>query len=124
MLDLEIEAKRLTLVYIYGPNEDSPDFFRNIANHIEEIGNDTCILCGDFNVIQDQNLDSFNYLHVNNPRAKECILTIKEEFNLADPFRELYEFERKYTWRKPNPLKQARLDYFLVTQNFMPSILR
>ena len=78
---------------------------------------------GDFNVIQDQNLDSFNYLHVNNPRAKECILSIKEEFNLVDPFRELYEFERKYTWRKPNPLKQARLDYFLVTQNFMPSIL-
>ena len=36
-----------------------------------------------------------------------------------DPFRELYEFEKKYIWRNPNPLKQARLD----TQNFMPSIL-
>ena len=82
---------------IYGPNEDSPDVFRNIANHKAEIGNGTCILCGDFNVIQDQNLDSFNYLHVNNPRAKECILSIKEEFNLVDTFRELYEFERKYT---------------------------
>ena len=27
LLDLEIEAKRLPLVNIYGPNEDSPDFF-------------------------------------------------------------------------------------------------
>ena len=92
LLDLEIEAKRLILVNIYGQTKIRRTFFRNIANHIEELGNDTCILCGDVNVIQDQNLDSFNYLHVNNPRAKECILSIKEEFNLVDPFRELYEF--------------------------------
>ena len=27
ILDLELEGKQLTLVNIYGPNEDSPDFF-------------------------------------------------------------------------------------------------
>ena len=27
ILDLEVEGKQLTLVNIYGPNEDSPDFF-------------------------------------------------------------------------------------------------
>ena len=78
LLDILIEGKRLTFVSIYGPNEDSPDFFRNIANLIEETGNDTCVLCGDFNVVQDQNLDSFNYLHVNNPRAKECVCQLKK----------------------------------------------
>ena len=96
--------------------------FRNIANRIEEIGNDTCVLSGDFNVVQDQNLDSFNYLHVNNPRAKECVLSIKEELDLIDSFRELNEFDKRYTWRRPNPLKQARLDFFLISEHFMPSV--
>ena len=26
-----------------------------------------------------------------------------------------------FTWRRPHPLKQARLDYFLISENFMPS---
>ena len=122
LLDMIIEDKKLTLVTIYGPNEDRPDFFRKIADSIEEIGNDTCIMVGDFNVVQDQNLDTFNYLHVNNPKAKECILTIKDELNLIDPYRELHEFEKSFTWRRPHPLKQARLDYFLISENFMPSV--
>ena len=97
-------------------------FFRKVADSIEEIGNDTCVICGDFNVVQDQDLDTFNYLHVNNPKSKECILTIKEELNLIDPYRELNESEKKFTWRRPHPLKQARLDYFLISENFMPSV--
>ena len=78
-----------------------------------------CIMVGDFNVVQDQNIDTFNYLHVNNPKAKECILTIKDELYFIDP---LHEFEKSLTWRRPHPLKQARLDYFLISENFMPSV--
>ena len=74
-------------------------------------------MVGDFNVVQDQNLDTFNHHHVNNPKAKERILTIKDELNLIDPYRELHEFEKSFTWRRPHPLKQARIDYFLVSEN-------
>ena len=82
-------------------------FFRKEADSPEEIGNDTCVIYRDFNVVQDQDLD---------------ILTIKEELNLIDPYRELNESE-KNTWRRPDPLKQALLDYFLISENFMPSVL-
>lgn len=67
--------------------------------------------CGDLNLVQDPELDTYNYSHNNNPRAKDCVLSIKEELNLADPFRELNEILRKYTWRKFHPLKQARFDF-------------
>lgn len=118
ILDLEIEGKRVTLIHLYGPNEDSPAFYIKLAEIIEEYENDTCIICGDFNLVQDQNLDTHNYVHINNPRAKECVLTIKEDYNLIDPFRELYEENIRYTWRKTNPLKQARLDFFLNISKF------
>ena len=37
-------------------------------------------------------------------------------------FRELHEKMKRYTWRKPTPIKQARLDFFLITENLMPSV--
>ena len=101
----------------------SPEFYRKIADIIEKFENETCILCGDFNLVQDQEMDMSNYLHINNPKAKECVLNLKEDFNLVDTFRELKGNEKRYTWRKNNPLKQARLDFFLVSECFMPSIL-
>lgn len=122
ILELEIEGKKVTLINLYGPNEDSPDFFTKIAEKIEELETDTCIWCGDFNLVQDQELDTYNYLHINNPKAKECVLNLKEELNLVDPFREMFETDRRYTWRKPTPLKQARLDFFLVSEIFMTSV--
>ena len=123
IVDMEIDGKQLTLVNIYGPNEDSPEFYCKIADIIEKFENETCILCGDFNLVQDQEMDTLNYLHINNPKAKECVLTLKEDFNLVDTFRELKRNEKRYTWRKNNPLKQARLDFLLVSECFMPNVL-
>ena len=55
-----------------------------------------------------------------------CNLTyfvnLKEELNLIDPFREIYENSRQYTWQKRNPVKQARLDFFLTSEATLPSV--
>lgn len=121
ILDLEIEGKRVTLINLYGPNEDSPEFYQTLVEGIEDFDNDTRIICGDFNLVQDQDLDTYNYVHINNPKARDYVLSMKEELNLVDPFREFHDYTKKYTWRKPNPLKQARLDFFLISENFMSS---
>ena len=52
ILDLEVEGKQLTLINIYGPNEDSPDFFLKVQEIIEEFDNENVIICGDFNLVQ------------------------------------------------------------------------
>ena len=41
-----------------------------------------------------------------------------ETYNMIDPFRDIYPTLKRYTWRK-TPLKQARLDYFLISANIM-----
>ena len=38
---------------------------------------------------------------------------------MVDPVRENFPRFKRYTWRKKNPLKQARLDYFLISENMM-----
>ena len=41
---------------------------------------------------------------------------------MRDTFRELNPYLRRYTWRNPNPLKLARLDMFLLSNNLMPFV--
>jgi len=63
-----------------------------------------------------------NYININNPNARNKVLEMKEEYNLTDPFREINTEIRKYTWCRRNPIKQARLHYILVSENFHNSI--
>ena len=49
----------------------------------------------------------------------QSLSNVIEENNLFDTFRELQPSQRRYTWRRKNPLKQSRLDFFLVTENIV-----
>ena len=119
ILDITIWDKRLTLVNIYGPNKDEPKFYENVFNCIAEMENDTYIICGDFNLTLDQDMDCFNYKHINNPKARSFVTNSIKENNLFDTFRELHPSLKRYTWRRKNPFKQSRLDFFLVTENLI-----
>ena len=118
ILDIIIQGKRITLVNLYGPNQDNPNFYTNIKQKVSEFENDQAIMCGDWNFVLDQDLDYNNYLHINNPKARKVILDYIEEENLLDVWRISNEDSRKYTWRRLNPvIKQARLDFYLISEN-------
>ena len=118
VMNIELLKKRFTLVNLYGPScGDKPDFFEQICKHIEDIGNDHVIVTGDWNCALNTNLDVRNYLSTQNrPRTRKKIHNIMTQHNLFDIFREIYPHKRSYTWRKFNSIKQARLDYFLVSE--------
>ena len=122
ILDITIFNQRLTLINIYAPNTDCPHFFQIIDNHIDRLNNDMLFLCGDFNCILDPTLDCDNYKHINNPKARDKVIEMINTKNMIDPFREMYPDLKRFTWRKKNPLKQARLDYFLISENVMQKV--
>ena len=51
---------------------------------------------------------------MNNPKARDRVLKFIDEKNAIDIFRENNPELKRYTWRKRNPLKQARLYFFLL----------
>ena len=59
-------------------------------------------------------------MHVNNPRAKAAIIKNMEEFNLCDIWRDLNPDTKQFSWVKRDPLKMARLDYFLISEHLSP----
>ena len=75
------------------------------------------IICGDWNMVLDPLKDTLNYLHLNNPKTREVVLELIATHELLDIWRENNPNERRFTWRQPNPLKQARLDYFLTSSS-------
>ena len=100
LLDMSIEKHKLTLVAIYAPNSDNPQFLQNLDCYITDFGNDSYIICGDFNLVLDPYLDCYNYRHINNPNARKKLLELIESNSLIDPFRQSYPELRRYTWRK------------------------
>jgi len=118
-LDMSLNNIRITLISLYGPNDDKPTFYQNIKKLIEDLNNAHCILCGDWNLVQDPELDSLNYVRINNPNARKVVLEIKEHLRLIDPWRLQNPSLRRYTWRQPTPLKQSRLDFFLFLDELM-----
>ena len=77
--------------------------------------NQNYIICGDFNLVIDPYQ---NYIHVNNPSARDVVLEQIRGRSLIDPFRERYPDLQRYRWRK----KMTRFDFFLITENILSNL--
>lgn len=121
ILDITIEGKRLTLINIYGPNRDDPEFYQSILNTITAYNNPV-ILAGDFNLVINPDMDLQDYAHVNNPKAREQVLNMMFECNLLDVWRDLNLEKYQYTWRRKHTNKKARLDFFLISECFLTDV--
>ena len=120
---LDYDEKRILLEGLYGPNTDSPQFYSEKAfKKILEWQPDYTIFAGDFNMVLNPQIDLKNYLHINNPLARQELIDQMQIFNLVDIWRDLHPDEKKFTWRKFNQNKQSRLDFFLVSSSLLPYV--
>ena len=51
--DLKANGKYITLVKVYVPNEDDPNFFKSLAENVEDFQKDEIVIGGDFNLVLD-----------------------------------------------------------------------
>ena len=121
ILDVDILKKRITLVNVYGPSSgDKPDFFNNISNQIDRMGNQLIIAGGDWNVLLNITFDARNCKgYVNRSRARRKILEVMDKHESVDVWREVYPEKRGYTWPKFNTEQQGRLDCLLVSEELV-----
>ena len=55
--DLMVNRKLLTLINVYSPNEDDPNFFKTLADHMKDFQKEEIIIGGDFNTVLDVQKD-------------------------------------------------------------------
>ena len=107
ILEIIVQKQKITLANIYGPNEDKPQFYNNLKQKIDELGNDNVIICGDWNLVIDPNVDTENYKSINNPNARSVVVIFLDELEYMDAWRILNEDKKGFTWRRLHPEKKA-----------------
>ena len=119
VLHINCLGQRFLIINVYGPNTDSPTFFNDIKNYIDKYDHDYFTLCGDLNISLNPEMDTCNYVGLNNPKARESLHDLIQTCSLIDLYRYFHPNTRRYTWRRKNPIKQARLDYFIGSQTLL-----
>ena len=122
ILDLQVFDHRFTLVAVYGPNKDKPNFYLSLKEKVEAMENSSIIMCADWNVVMNYELDTRGYKHCNNPKSRESLIQLMESLEMYDVWRERNEDNKKFTWF--NKKQMARLDYFLITSDWMTRVLQ
>ena len=122
ILLMNTQDRDIALVNIYGPNVDNPQFYKDIKHCLSQLTYSGLIIGGDWNLVMDPNLDYHNYRNVNNVKSQEQVVEMMEELSLIDVWREINSDTLRYTWRRPNPFQQARLDFFLISENLLSEV--
>ena len=108
----------ITFVNVYGPNRDSPLWYKTLFSNTSEAEADYTVYVGDSNVCLED-IDFYNYITLRNPKSNSVIKENIEKLGLVDIWRLQHSETKKYTWGTKNPFKRARLDYFLINEDLL-----
>ena len=128
ILEISYYDIHCVLCGLYAPNNDCPEFFDEVIKIIRTSDCTDIIIGGDFNVVNDPNLDRKGCKE-NHPAAMEKLIHIKNTCDLVDIWHTMHLDKRQYTWsrKKSGSTKTtiaARLDYFLCSQNLHSRIVK
>ena len=78
---------------------------------------------GDFNLVQDVNLDKQGGRDLQtHKKVLQELDTIKLNLDLGDIWRDLNPDKKRLTWRRRNPTIQCRLDFFLISNGLYSKV--
>ena len=122
----ELRSKIILFVGIYAPSDgDNHLFFEETVFPVLVNKNyDHVVICGDWNLGMDVDLDYKGYApnSPKRPKCREAIIKYMHSCDLIDIYRELHPMGQDCSWRQWNKAqrrstKEARLDFFLVDSN-------
>ena len=121
-LELVINEKELTIINLYGPNNDNDNLFKTLIEYMQENNEKTFIIGGDFNTVLNESLDKKNGRAHSHKLCRRKINDMIDSFNLIDIWRDMHPMEKEYTWHSSHkPPIFCRLDYFLISDNLRNS---
>lgn len=124
LLSASINDVPLILMNLYGPNNDDPDFFLEVFSKLDNFEYSSILCAGDFNVV----LGPLDYQGTkerhSNVNASNMLLALIEEFNLCDIWRNFHQNVKQYSRHQKTPKVLSRLDFILVSDNFITNCLQ
>jgi len=105
----------MSFLNIYAPNEDDPNFFKEItttllSTHAEGL----IIVGGDFNCVLNQKLDKHPFEQGPILQKTKVLRNMIEELGMVDIWRQKHTKERDYTFFSKVHKSYSRIDFFCV----------
>ena len=116
-------GKQLTLVNLYAPNDDDPNFYTSVFEHLADFQCDEVIIGGDYNLVLDVEKDKKGGLAKTHKKSREVLNKFTEDLDLVDVWRVQNPESQRFTWRQRNPEIHCRLDFFLVNKSIICSAI-
>ena len=121
-----LEGKQFVICNVYAPTQnhvkEQLEFLNELNAVLEEFKDCKLVIAGDFNIIQNPDLDKYKGENEKPGKVARSLEELKSYFNLSDIWRVHNPNLRRYTWRRRNPLQQSRLDYWLVSETLNNSV--
>jgi hypothetical protein len=123
--------KKMTLISIYGPNDNSREFYAELRDIISELHSheNLLIIGGDWNSTWDsspavENIDVINMQQIPSRERSLKVKEIADNFNLTDPYRFLYPYCVDFTYipNARNNTNRSRIDKFLINSDNIDTV--
>lgn len=109
-----VTGEPVTLLNIYGPTNDDPEFFKKVLNLIPDISRTNLIIGGDFNLVLDTYLDGSSSQRVEPSKASNLLKSYIENMNVFDVWRISNATGKEYSFHSKVHNSYTRIDFFLV----------
>lgn len=123
IINISTDSNPLTIVNLYGPNNDDPSFFHSLFSILKNLPSSDLIIGGDFNTILDPTIDKSNT--TGNIRTLKSTIVLKqymEDCGLGDSWRLNHPNDREYTHFSKVHHTNSRIDFFLTSNSLHSDI--
>ena len=112
-IEFKLAEEEFTLINVYAPNEDDPEFWLEVFKLFEEHPGKR-IMVGDYNLALNCEIDRSDKNSKNNERAAEVVRRYFEESYMTDIWRDRNPGVQKFTYIRKKPFIGSRLDYIVT----------
>ena len=119
-----INSVPITLLNVYAPNHDCPDFFCKVFNLITDHISNNIIVGGDFNCYLDPIIDRSSTKSPSVLKSVAVLNNLINSLNLVDIWRQQHPSDREYSFFSSVHRSYSRIDYFLLDSRLIPNVIQ
>lgn len=113
----------LNLISVYGPNEDNPNFLKNLFLTLSTLRG-FYIIGGDFNCTLNPEIDRSTGCDTYKTQTRKLLKQYIDDINLVEVWREQNPGKVEYSCHSGVHKSRSRIDYFLVSREILSKIKR
>ena len=98
MIDVTLSEKSISILNLYAPNHDDPNFIIECINVLEEHTNADKIMVGDFNCVISNSLDKKGGNIHSNRNMQTTLASYLEDHDMIDIWRQHHPDKKSYTF--------------------------